>query len=68
MAAEQGLDGTGGFWLFSWPRGGFEQPATNLISPGRVALATNWVTNGTFNNIDTQATNARRFYRAEKVH
>ena len=48
--------------------GGFEQPATNLISPGRVALAANWVTNGTFNNIDTQATNARRFHRAAKVH
>ena len=38
MAAEQGLDGTGGFWLFPWPRGGFGFPIDWLSVGFGVAL------------------------------
>ena len=38
MAAEQGLDGTGGFWLFPWPRGGFGFPIGWLSVGFEVAL------------------------------
>ena len=44
MAAEQGLDGTGGFWLFPWPRGGFGFPIGWLSVGFEVALG--WLCTG----------------------